>query len=75
MSKEELKELKWRENNDDLSELIKSEVGKAHSLKNYVTYLKVKRCFPSEERELRCNTITLDAWEEFIRDPNSTTML
>ena len=75
MSKEDLKELKWIENNDDLSELMTSEVCKVRSLKNYVTRLKVKGEFTSEARELRCKTITFDDWQDFIRDRNSTRMM
>ena len=74
MSKEELNELQWSRNGD-FYKLMKSEAGKVRSLKNYVTYLKVKAHFPYETRELRHNTITLGDWEDFIRDPNSTRLI
>ena len=75
MSKEDLKEIKRRENNGDLSELMTSESGKVHRLKKCIIYLKVKGDFPPEARELRHDTIKLDDWEDFIRDPNVTKML
>ena len=31
--------------------------------------------FPSDPRELRHNTITIEDWEYFIRDPNITRLL
>ena len=60
--------MEW--NNGDLSELITSGVGKVYILKNYGTYLKVKWYFPSKARELRHNNITLEDWEDFMRDPD-----
>ena len=56
----------------DLSELMTSEGGKVRSLKNCITYLKVKGGFHSEAIELRQNTITLEDWEKFARNPSST---
>ena len=38
LSKEELKDLTWRENNRDVSKLEPSEVGKVRSLNNYNAY-------------------------------------
>ena len=35
----------------------------------------VKGYFTSEARKLRCNTITLDDWENFVRHPNSKRLL
>ena len=75
MSKEEIRELKRREKNVDLAELMASELSKIHSLKNLIVYLMVKGDFPSEERKLRCKTITLDDWENFIRYPHNTRFL
>ena len=54
---------------------MSSEPEKVFSLKNYFTYLKEDRYFSSEARELHHNDITLDDWEDFIRDPNSTRFL
>ena len=42
MSKEELKDLNLRENDDNLSEFMTSEACKVRSLNKYVTYIKVK---------------------------------
>ena len=75
MSKGELREMKWRENNGDLAELMTSEVNKIRSLNNCVNYLMVKGYFPSEAIKLTCNTITLDDWENFFCYPNSITLL
>ena len=47
MIKEELKELKRRENNGNLSVLMTSEVGKFHNLNNYVTSLNL---LPNQDR-------------------------
>ena len=52
MNKEDLKELKWGKNNGDLSELMKSKVGKFSVLNNCIAYLKVEGNFPSGEGEL-----------------------
>ena len=50
MTKEGLKELSWRKNNGDLSELITIEVGKVRSLRNYNTCLNFKGNLPFEAR-------------------------
>ena len=75
VSKEELKEEKWREDNCDLSELMTSDVVKIRSLKDYITHLTTKEEFTSEANKLRCNTITLDDWENFICYPNRKRLL
>ena len=75
MSKEDLKERKWREDNGDLVELIESEVEKICSLKNCITYLMNKGDFTSEVRKLRWNTITLEDSENFIYHENSKILL
>ena len=59
-SKEKLRDLKWREDNGDLSKIMISEAGKIRSLKNYIVYLKIKGDSPSEASKLRHKTITLD---------------
>ena len=52
--------IKWQEENGYASELMTFEVGMIISVKNYNTYLKVKEDFPSDARELRCNTFTIE---------------
>ena len=46
--------------NDDLAELMVSEVENIRSMKNNITYLKEKGDFTSEAIKLRHNAITLD---------------
>ena len=75
MTKEDLKDLKWRENNGDFSELLTSEIVKVRMLKKYITYLKVKGNYTSEARELRHNNSALEDWEDFIRGTTSTIIL
>lgn len=75
MTKEDLKELKQRENNGDVSNLMTNEEGKVRILRNCINYLKVKGNFPSEARELRYNTIALDYQKDFICNPTSTRLL
>ena len=57
VSKEELKELKWREENGNIAELMAIEVGNILSLKNHITCLITKGVFLSEVRKLRHNII------------------
>ena len=59
LSEEDLEGIWWWEDNDDLSTLMKSDVGKIHSLENWIAYLSLKGDFPSEEKKLRHYTITL----------------
>ena len=66
MTNEDLKELTWREDNGDVCELETSESCKILSLKNYNNW-----DFTSYPRDLQHNNITLDDWEEFMRDPSS----
>ena len=42
MSKEDLREIKWREDDSYLAELMASEVGKVRILKNCANYLMAK---------------------------------
>ena len=60
MSIEEIKELNWREENVDLSELMATEVGKIQSLKDRISHIMARGKFPSKARKLRHNTITLE---------------
>ena len=54
---------------------MESEVGKVRSLKNYIAYIKFKGNFTSNHRDLRFNTITIDYWEDFIRNLDRLRML
>ena len=70
LSKEELKDLTRRENNGDVSKLKPREVG-SRILKSCIAFRESKGDFPSDPRYLRCKNITIDNWEDFIRDPAS----
>ena len=59
-SKEDLEKLEWKEDNVDVSKLEPFEVSMIRSLKNYLSCLKVKGNFPSNPRDLRNNTITIE---------------
>ena len=73
--KDELKGLKSKDDNGDDVYLSPSEVGMIRSLSNYDTYRQSKRDWPEGASELRYNTIPIDDWEDFIRDPSSTRIL
>ena len=75
LSKGDLEDIRWREDNGNLSPLMKIYTGKIRILKNYVAYLNLKGDFPSEGNELRHKTITLQSWNNFTRDPESTKLL
>ena len=59
LSKEDLEDLRWREENGDLLPLMKSDIGKIRSLNSYITYQHLKGDLPSEANNLRHDTITL----------------
>ena len=65
--KEDFMNLKWEEDNGDVSELMTFEVGMIHILDKYVVYLKTKGCFLSEANNMRCNTITFEDWNALCR--------
>ena len=60
LSKEFLEDLRWKEDNGDLSPPTKSDTDKIRILKNYfdIEYLKLKRDLPSEANTLMHNVIT-----------------
>ena len=66
-TREELVNLKWEEENGNISKLEPFEAGIIQSLNKHVTCLKTKWYFPSEASDLRCNTITLKDWEIFVK--------
>jgi hypothetical protein len=71
-TKDELKNLTWKDINGDVIKLTQSEVSKIRSLDNYNAYRKANGNWPSNARDLRCNNITIDDWEDFIKDSVST---
>ena len=60
LSKEELKNHTWIEDNSDFSKLEPSKAGKVRSLKNCNAYQESNGDFPSDPRDLRFNSITPD---------------
>ena len=59
--RENVEDLRWREDNGYLAPLMKNDIGKFHILKNCPAYLKLKGDFPSEASNLRHNNITLES--------------
>ena len=70
-----MKTLNGKKKNGDVTKLEPSEVDKVRSLKNYKAYQEVKGDFPSHPKDLRHNNITIDDWEDLIRDPTIIIML
>ena len=63
--KENLESLTWKEDNRDISSLMKFEVGEIHNLMRYVEHIKQKGEFPSETSKFRFNTITQESYFNF----------
>ena len=75
LPKDDLRALKWIGDNDDVSNLTPNEVSRILSLRYFDTYRKTKGHWPEGASDLRYNTISIDDWEDFIRDPSNTRML
>ena len=75
MPKEELENLEWKEDNDDVNKLEAFEVGMIRSLNNYFKHLKVKWNLPFNLRDLQCNTISIEDRVEFMCDPDILKLL
>ena len=75
LSKDDLRALEWVDNKGDIVNLSASEVGKIRSLARYNDYRQAKGNWPLDAKDLRYNDISIDDWENFIRDPTSTRML
>ena len=60
LTKEQLENLTWKENNGDVTKIEPSEVDKVLSLKNYNAYREAKGNFTSDPRDLLFNNITIE---------------
>ena len=74
-SKDELKDLSYREDDGSVHRLRLDEVGDVRMLFHYLSHLKARGLLPENKESFRHNSISRRDWCNFVMDPDAMALL